>query len=150
MIVDGFCKRDGRRTEYNKKGSPDNPRHRVALLPDFTLGKVASYLSANPMDADDFLFRENGKPVSQDRAQYVFEKAIRYAGIEICGRKLVCHSLRYTYVTRMRRELPAEIVMKMVGHTDVEETDYYTNKRALDESLAALSGAESAADKLFS
>jgi integrase len=50
----------------------------------------------------------------------------------------------------MRRELPAETVMKMVGHTSVEMTDYYTNRRALDESIAGLIGANIAADNLFS
>jgi hypothetical protein len=49
----------------------------------------------------------------------------------------------------MRRELPAETVMKMVGHTNVEMTDYYTDKRAIDESIAGLIGAASAADNLF-
>jgi integrase len=151
LIVDGFCKRDGRRTTYNKKGSEENPRLRVTMLPDFTLDKLSAYIADRPpANEGDFLFSEGqGKPISQDRAQYVFEQAVKTAGIKTEGRKLVCHSLRYTYVTRMRRELPAETVMKMAGHTTVEMTDYYTNKRALDETIAGLIGANSAADNLF-
>jgi hypothetical protein len=49
----------------------------------------------------------------------------------------------------MRRELPVETVQKMVGHLKPEQTDYYTNRRALDESIAGLIGANTAADNLF-
>jgi integrase len=173
MIVDGFCKRDGRRTSYNKKGSPDNPRLRVILLPDFTLAKIADHITKNSIMPDDFCFTVDGQPVRQSYAEYIFETALVKAGIAMSrsafkksdaykpeqriiksnimpdGRKLVVHSLRYTYVTRMRRELPAETVMKMVGHTSVDMTDYYTQKRALDEALDSLTGANSAADNLF-
>jgi integrase len=150
LLVDGFCKRTGVRTTYNKKGSPENPRLRVTMLPDFTLQKLSQHIKAHPMNDDDFLFSESGgKPILQDRAQYVFERSLLAAKIETENRKLVCHSLRYTYVTRMRRELPAETVMKMVGHVSVEQTDYYTNRRALDESIAGLIGANTAADNLF-
>jgi integrase len=72
-----------------------------------------------------------------------------FDGIDTANRKIVCQSLRYTYVTRMRRELPAETVMKMVGHINVGTTDYYTDKRAVDESIAALTDAIHAADNLF-
>jgi integrase len=151
LIVDGFCKRGGRRTTYNKKGTPENPRLRVTMLPDFTLKKLSDYLTAHPVGDDDFIFYETeGKPISQDRAEYVFEQALILAKINTDDRKVVCHSLRYTYVTRMRRELPGETVQKMVGHISLEQTDYYTNRRALDESIAGLIGANAAADNLFS
>jgi integrase len=150
LIVDGFCKRDGRRTTYNKKGSPENPRLRVTILPDFTLGKMAEHIAERGIGDDDFMFSENmGKPITQDRAEYVFEQALIKANINTESRKVVCHSLRYTYVTRMRRELPIETVQKMVGHLKPEQTDYYTNRRALDESIAGLIGANTAAENLF-
>jgi hypothetical protein len=49
----------------------------------------------------------------------------------------------------MRRELSGETVMKMVGHTTIEQTDYYTNRNAIDESIAGLIGANTAVDNLF-
>ncbi|MDR0663712.1 MAG: site-specific integrase [Spirochaetaceae bacterium] len=150
ILVDGFMKRGLVRTTYNKKGSPENPRLRVAMLPDSTLKRLAEYLTAHPIGDDDYMFSEDGnKPISQDRAQGVFERAIARAGIVKGDRKIVCHSLRYTFVTRMRRELPAETVMKMVGHLNVEQTDYYTDTSAIEESIAGLIGAASAADNLF-
>jgi integrase len=150
LIVDGFCKRDGTRTTYNKKGTPEKPRLRVTMPSDLALNKLSEYMQANPVGQDDFVFSEGGgKPISQDRAQWVFERAILKAGIVKEDRKIVCHSLRYTYVTRMRRELPGETVMKMVGHAHIEQTDYYTDRRALEESIAGLIGANTAADNLF-
>jgi hypothetical protein len=173
LIVDGFCKRNGNRTTYNKKGTPDNPRLRVALLPDFTLSKIADHITKNGIMPDDFCFTIDGQPIGQSHAESVFSTALVKAGITITKsafkkteayqlgqriiksdlmpdrRKLVVHSLRYTYVTRMRRELSAEIVGKMVGHLSFEQTDYYTSKCALDEALAGLIGADSAADNFF-
>jgi integrase len=70
------------------------------------------------------------------------------AEIEPKGRKLVAHSFRYTYVTRMRRELSADLVMKLAGRVTEEQTDYY-NKRVIDTSLKQLVGADAAAASLF-
>jgi integrase len=53
------------------------------------------------------------------------------------GRKLVPHSLRYTYVSRMRRELTAAELQPMTGHASVEMVDYY-NRKVLDMVLASL------------
>ena len=47
------------------------------------------------------------------------------------------HSLRYTYVTRMRQLYDGELVRKMVGHAQIEMTDYYT-RNELTETLHAL------------
>jgi integrase len=56
--------------------------------------------------------------------------------------------LNYSYVTFMRRELPAETVMKLVGHTTIGMTEYY-NKRVIDEPLSGLAGAGTAVAKLL-
>jgi integrase len=34
LIIDGFCKENGERTNYNKKGSEEDPKFRIVLLPD--------------------------------------------------------------------------------------------------------------------
>ncbi|MDR0524992.1 MAG: site-specific integrase, partial [Spirochaetaceae bacterium] len=172
LIVDGFCKEDGSRTTYNKTGSPDNPRFRIVLLPGFTTTQLAEYILENGISLEDFCFSIDGKPVKRAYAQYTFRLAMEKAGtirssveyrksdehkpggnvltssLMPDGRRLCVHSLRYTYVTRMRRELPAELVMKMVGHTKVDMTDYYT-KKALEESLAGIMDAVGAVDNLF-
>jgi integrase len=149
LVVDGFCKQNGTRTNYNKTGSADKPRFRVVLLPEFAILKLSDYITRSGLVSDDYCFTRNNLPIRSEYAEDVFVRAVKKAGITTENRKLVVHSLRYTYVTRMRRELPAEIVQKAVGHTDVAMTDYYTNNKLLDDSIAGLAGLDKAADNLF-
>jgi integrase len=159
LIIDGFCKKSGERTGYNKMGSPEHPKLRVALLPDFTLAKINEFLKDKALGPDDFIFTYNDRPVRQELAENVFVKALinaglahnvsemKKAGIWQGGkvvkkgdiipdrRKLVPHSLRYTYVTRMLRDLSAKQLQPMTGHATVEMVDYY-NRRVLDDTLA--------------
>ena len=64
----------------------------------------------------------------------IFHNAVKKAGIDTSDRKITMHSLRYTYVTRMRQLYDGELVRKMVGHAQIEMTDYYT-RNELDETL---------------
>ena len=50
----------------------------------------------------------NGHPVRQEYLRNVFRSVIKRCGIKTTGRKLVPHSLRFTFVTRMRRTLDVE------------------------------------------
>jgi integrase len=152
LIIDGFIKSDHTRAPYNKKGSAEHPKARIVPLPDLTLGRLKEHIEKNKYRDEDFIFRSSGdrtKPVVFSQIQHALPRAMKKAGIKADGRKLVIHSFRYTYVTRMRRELPADMVMKLVGHTSVEQTDYY-NKKVIDTSLKDLIGAGAAAANLFS
>jgi integrase len=158
LIIDGFCKENGHRTHYNKKGSNENNRFRVTMLPNSTLEKLTAFINHNNIEDNDFVFsiNGNGQPIPYGAAVYAFQKALRKAKItgapakdQAATRKLSIHSLRHTYVTRMRRALPAETIRKAVGHMSTEMTDYYTNKLAVDESLEGIAGLDIAADKLF-
>ena len=165
LIVDGFCKDDGARTNYNKKGSPENPKFRVIYMPEFTLDKMDLWIRRKGLRENDYCFTlDNGRPIAKETAERAFHSALQSAGfIPIIngnkknnfkqkptdGRKLVPHSLRYTYVSRMRRELTADELKPMTGHVDGEMVDYY-NRKVLDLALAALpEKGKAAADGLF-
>jgi integrase len=151
LIVDGFVKGDGTRTNYNKKGTEEHPKLRIVPLPDITLNLLKEHIAEHNVAENDFIFKGRKEPNKAITAFYVhdnLERIIRKAGIEINGRKLIVHSFRFTYVTFMRRELPAETVMKLVGHTTVGMTEYY-NKRLIDETLSGLAGADTAVAKLI-
>jgi integrase len=172
LIVDGFCKENGERTNYNKKGTIENPKFRVVLLPNFTLLKVLEFIREKIIEPEDFIFTYNGKPIGQNTAEMVFIRALIKAGLTVSpdemkkagiwkgggvvkrknitpdGRRLVPHSLRYTYVSRMRRELSAKELKPMTGHATEEMVDYY-NRRVLDEALASLPDAQSALNNLL-
>lgn len=167
LIIDGFCKKDGERTTYNKKGTPEHPKLRAVWLPDFTLGILAEYMTPLALMPDDFVFTSAGRPLRQETAEMVFARALVNAGISYSkdslikmgfwkkgkitkkaaavpgGRKLVPHSLRYTYVSRMRCELSAKELMPMTGHVSEAQVEYY-NRQGIEEVLLSLPEAEAA------
>jgi integrase len=150
LIVDGFVKPNGVRTNYNKKGAEEHPKFRIVPLPDITLNLLKGHIEEKGIVPDDFIFKgkEPDKPITAFYAHDNLERIMKKAEIKINGRKLIVHSFRFTYVTFMRRELPAETVMKLVGHTTIGMTEYY-NKRIIDESLSTLAGADTAVQKLL-
>ncbi len=147
--MDGFCKSNGERTNYNKKGSDEDKKWRVSFAPSSTIMQIIDYVNKHNLCLDDFVFaHEDGSPLRREYLEDVFTRQLKKAGIEKGDRKLIPHSFRFTYVTRMRRELPAEVVQKLAGHSSVEMTDYYT-RAAIPEMVAALESAMPAADGLF-
>jgi integrase len=169
IIIDGFCKINGDRTVYNKKGSPDHPKLRAAWLPDYTLNLLSDFLKSKTPEPspDDYVFTSNGTPIKSMTAESVFAKALINAGIAKPkkqlieegiwknshiikknalihgGRKLVPHSLRYTYVSRMRFYLSAADLQLMTGHTTESMVNYY-NRPGIDDILKNLPKAENA------
>jgi hypothetical protein len=75
-------------------------------------------------------------------------RIIREAGLQTQGRELAINSFRYTFINRIRRELPFGIVMKLAGRKFFEVTEHY-NKRDIDELSAGLTGVATAEEKLL-
>jgi len=170
LIVDGFCKKSGERTVYNKTGTPENPKLRAVWIPDFTLSFLLTFCAA--FSPDDFIFTYDGKPIRQETAEAVFIRALIKAGIAFNrkqliesgvwktghvikktaiipgGRKLVPHSLRYTYISRMRLNLSARELQPLTGHSTEAMVDYY-NRKNLDDIIKALPPADTALEGLF-
>lgn len=73
---------------------------------------------------------------------------LKKAGIDTEGRKIVPHSLRYTYVTRMRRILPVEDVQRLAGHTSARMTQYYT-RSSIPELIASVQKNIGQANSIF-
>ena len=148
LVIDGFCKRNGSRTNYNKKGSEEDRKIRIAPLPDFTIKIVKSYLETFLIGADDYLYTMNGHPPRQEYLWNVFRRVIKRCGIKTGDRKIVPHSLRYTFVTRMRRELDVETVKKIAGHSSVKMTEYYT-RFTIPEAFESIKESIPVANALF-
>lgn len=148
IVIDGFCLIDGTRTNYNKKGSEENRKIRVAPIQRETLDLLDEYIKSRKRTPDDFVFQKDGKPFRSELLRKRFRTALKTAHIETTGRKLVPHSLRYTYVTRMRRTLDIESVQKIVGHTTEKMTEYYT-KFEVQDLIAGLKHSIPSAEKLF-
>lgn len=150
MVIDGFCKGEGERTNYNKKGSDENRKWRVSFAPESTIKQLQEYIIENNIiEPDAYLFsRGLNLPLRREYLETVFNRQLKIADIEKGTRKLIPHSFRFTYVTRMRRGLSAETVQKLAGHSSVEMTEYYT-RAAIPEMVAGLKEAVPAANMLF-
>jgi integrase len=151
LIVDGFIKYDYTRAPYNKKGSEEHLKARIVPLPGLTLNKLREHIDKNRYTDKEYIFRAcrgRSRPVDSYYIELTLHRAIAKAGINANGRKLAVHSFRYTYVTRIRRELSADIVMKLAGHTTVGMTEYY-NKKVIGTSLKQLIGVDAATANLF-
>lgn len=148
LVIDGFLRRDGSRTTFNKAGSQDDRKIRVVLLPDGVLAEMREFLAKEGKSGGDFVFTHSGQTVPYQFLRKTFDDALARAGIDVAGRKLTPHSLRFTYVTKMRRTLPIDTVRKLVGHTDDKMTEYYT-RGSLEDGLAAIAHTKRAVEGLF-
>lgn len=159
ILVNGFLDRHtDKRNSYNKLGSMEDKKWRIALIPPATAQLLQNYIDETGKKGDELLFthwsckrtyQQFGGirkcfelPPSEncyhmDYIEDIFHRAVKKAGIDTSGRKITMHSLRYTYVTRMRQLYDGELVRKMVGHAQIEMTDYYT-RNELTETLHAL------------
>lgn len=149
LVVDGFIKDFERiRTSYNKKGSEDDTKLRVVPIPDVLCTLMQEYIREKGLSDTDIIFSRYGIPIRKGLARKWFLRAVEEAGIVKGTRKLTPHSLRFTYVTRMRRNESGEIVQKIAGHSSIEMTDYYT-RVSIPEMCKSLQPARAAANKLF-
>ncbi|MCR4742890.1 MAG: site-specific integrase [Treponema sp.] len=149
FLVDGFYKHNQLvRTNYNKCGSEEDKKIRVVPLPEDFAQIIREYILENKLSSEDYVFQRYGKPIRKWLAEEWFRKALETSGIETGNRILTPHSLRFTYITRMRREVAGETVQKIAGHTSIAMTDYYT-RAAIPEMVEAVKSANGAANRLF-
>ena len=149
FVVDGFYRHNQLlRTSYNKCGSDEDRKIRVAPLPEDFAIIIQKYISENNLSGDDFVFQRYNKPIRKWLAEEWFRRAVASSGIKTKNRVLTPHSLRYTYITRMRRDVAGETVQKIAGHTSLAMTDHYT-RAAIPEMVEAVKPAVEAANKLF-
>ena len=148
LVIDGFLREGETRMDFNKKGSEADKKTRIVLLPESVMERIKDYMGRHEKNADDFLFTHENKPLRKEYLDTLFKLAVEHAGITTANRKLTPHSLRYTYVTKMRRTLPIDTVRKLVGHTDDKMTDYYT-RASLEDGLAGIADTKQAVEHLF-
>ena len=130
LLINGFCKPDGIKTNYNKKGSSDNQKFRCVVIPQKLTEEIKPYIKN--MSDDDFIFSKNNKPFSKDALDSYFRKILRLSEIDTNNKKYIPHSLRFTYITKMRKKLSVEQVQKLAGHSSIEMTEYYTRASVAD------------------
>lgn len=149
VLINGFLDKQNKiKKAYCKKGSADDPRWRIAIVPAEVIELLQEYISKNQIKSDDYLFQFDGRPFRMEYAEDLLFSAYKKSGIIMSGRKLTVHSLRYTYVTIMREQLDVDVVRKMVGHTTVEMTNYYT-RPGLESAARSLAPFVAVANQAF-
>ena len=97
----------------------------VAIIPAKTEDLLIEFIKQEIIAPNDYLFQFNNAPFRIEHLRKKFEQGKIKSGINTAGRKITMHSMRYTYVTRMRSLVDTDTVRKMVGHTNEKMTEYY-------------------------
>lgn len=129
-----------------KKSKENDPRYRVAYIPEKTWRIIDFWLTRRKEDDPEskfpgLLYSYHGKPIGTFYLEDRFSYGLKNAGIVTEGRILTPHSCRYTYDTKMRNVLPPDVLREFIGHRDEQMTDHYdraTLRPALESRLKQL------------
>ena len=138
LVIDRMINSDGDLVLHLKKGDEEDPRLRVAVIPEKTVRYLKRWMMIRPAEPADLLFFSpvRGNRLRRDELENVLSGALMNAGISTEERRLTPHSLRFTYNTRMRRLIPGETLRMMIGHLSEEMTDHYTRVQVEEDFLA--------------
>mgnify|MGYP002517532613 CR=1 FL=1 len=73
LVIDGFMRGDNVRTNFNKSGSESNRKFRIVLLPERVCGLVENYIQKKGIDAEQFLFTHENRPLRKEYLETIFE-----------------------------------------------------------------------------
>lgn len=129
-----------------KKGTEEDPRYRAVLLPDRTMQILGLWLEHAPPTGP--IFQYHGHPLNKDHFLSRWSAGLARAGIDVEGKRLTVHALRYTFNTRMRPLLSAEVLLAFTGHRSEDMTDLY-DRPHLESRLMQLAGNQELVDKFW-
>lgn len=132
VLLNAMLDRNGKRIQHLKKGDERNKKWRVAILPERTVEMIRIMRLMEGEKESEYVFEYNGKPFSGEYFNYHFRDVLKKNGIDVRERNITAHSLRFTYNSMMRREISADDLRLMLGHSSAIMTDYYDKSRPLD------------------
>lgn len=146
LIVDQALDKDQKVTGL-KKSSEDDGRERVVVLSEKTMKILDMYLaSVSPREGLIFLHR--GKPIRKETLGRRWAAGLRQAEIQLSGRRLTPHAMRYTYNTRMRMLVSEQTLQEVIGHKSDEMTTHY-DRPYLEERLLQLADQRGSFNKFW-
>lgn len=132
VLLNAMLDIKGRRIQHLKKGNEKNKRWRCAILPDRTVQMIDGMRRSEGPKESDYVFEFHGKPFSAEYFNRRFKNVLVRNGIDVHGRNITIHSLRFTYNSMMKREISAEDLRLMIGHTSERMTEYYDKLLPID------------------
>lgn len=132
VLLNAMLDLKGRRIQHLKKGSEKDKRWRCVVLPDRTVRMIDRMRLCEGVKESDYVFEFHGKPFSAEYLNRRFRNVLKRNGIDVCERNITLHSLRFTYNSMMKREISAEDLRLMIGHTSERMTEYYDKLLPID------------------
>jgi len=146
LIVDQALDKDQEVTGL-KKSSEDDGRERVVILSEKTMKILDMYLASVP-PRQDLIFLHRGKPIRKETLGRRWAAGLRQAKIQLSGRRLTPHAMRYTYNTRMRMLVSEQTLQEVIGHKSDEMTTHY-DRPYLEERLLQLADQRGSFNKFW-
>jgi len=126
-----------------KKSKENDPRYRVAYIPERTWKIVDMWLARRTevVEFPGLLFSYHGSPISPGFLSTRLDYGLAHAGVKKAGRLITPHSCRYTYDTKMKPILSPDVLREFVGHRTEAMSEHYdraTLRPALESRLDQL------------
>ncbi|MGA2377780.1 MAG: site-specific integrase [Spirochaetia bacterium] len=149
LTIERAVKIDGTIGALKKRERSGEPR--VVALPARTQSALVQWRAATPFKGrDDLVFCGDGADHVLNRRTFqdVFARALdgehrgdvsKLARVAKGERYLTPHSLRHTYNTMMRRSIPADALLALMGHRDSRMSEHYDHPEIADR-IKALEG----------
>jgi integrase len=149
LVVERAVKIDGTIGALKKRERTGEPR--VVVLKERTQDTLSWWHRQSEHRApDDLVFYGEAAdhPLNRNTFQDILARALdgehredkeKPPRIERGGRFLTTHSLRHTFNTMMRREIPADALLALMGHRDSSMSDLYDHP-AIEDKIRALEG----------
>lgn len=140
LVIERAAKIDGTIGALKKRERTGEPR--VVALPGRTQAALGQWHELTPFKSPDALvfFGDAADHVLNTRTfQDILARALEGVGIDKGDRYLTTHSLRHTYNTMMRRSIPADALLALMGHRDSRMSEHYDHPEIADR-IKALEG----------
>ena len=149
MTIERAVKIDGTIGSLKKRERTGEPR--VVALPSRTQSAISQWRLVSPFKRPDDLVFFGDRPdhlLNRRTFQDIFARALdgehhedesKPVRIVKAERYLTPHSLRHTYNTMMRRSIPADALLALMGHRDSRMSEHYDHPEIADR-IKALEG----------
>lgn len=121
-----------------KTGNKENKKWRIVLLPEITVKMINRLRELIPnCEQDTFLITKKNQIYKPAHFSKTISRIIAKLGYD--KRNITFHSFRYMYNTFMRGIIEDEILKMIMGHKDINMTNYYDiNKNDLSKNIPLL------------
>ncbi len=133
LLIERAVKIDGSIGPLKKRERTGEPR--VVALPSRAQGTLSRWCNESPYTLpDDLIFFGDraDHPLNRRTFGDLFNRSLLKAGVIRGERYLTAHSLRHTYNTAMRRAIPADTLMALMGHRDTRMSEHYDHPQIAD------------------